>query len=132
MSTEENKSSIIEVFEGKEYKDYIAHYGTPRHSGRYPWGSGKNPQRNRNFLQRADDLKAQGLSNKEIAAAFGLSSGDYIAMRKIYRNQVDAENQMEAYKLKEKGWSKTAIADKLGVSEGTVRNYLNPAKKKRG
>lgn len=131
MSTEENKSSIIEVFEGKEYKDYIAHYGTPRHSGRYPWGSGKNPQRNRNFLQRADDLKAQGLSNVEIAAAFGLSSGDYIAMRKIYKNQIDAENQMEAYKLKEKGWSKTAIAEKLGVSEGTVRNYLNPMKKKR-
>ena len=26
--------------------DYLEHYGTPRHSGRYPWGSGKNPQRN--------------------------------------------------------------------------------------
>lgn len=22
---------------------YLCHYGTPRHSGRYPWGSGKNP-----------------------------------------------------------------------------------------
>ena len=21
----------------------IKHYGTPRHSGRYPWGSGENP-----------------------------------------------------------------------------------------
>ena len=21
----------------------LAHYGTPRHSGRYPWGSGNNP-----------------------------------------------------------------------------------------
>ena len=21
----------------------LEHYGTPRHSGRYPWGSGKDP-----------------------------------------------------------------------------------------
>ena len=109
----------------------LAHYGTPRHSGRYPWGSGKNPQRNRNFLSRADDLQEQGLSKKQIAEAFGLSTGDYVAMRKIYKNQVDAENQMRAIKLKNKKWSNTAIAEELGVSEGTVRNMLDPNKKKR-
>lgn len=109
----------------------LKHYGTPRHSGRYPWGSGKNPQRNRNFLQRADELAAQGLSRKEIAKAFGLSSGDYVAMRKIYKNQVDAENQAMAIKLHNREWSNTAIAEKLGVSEGTVRNMLDPNKKKR-
>ena len=106
-------------------------YGTPRHSGRYPWGSGKNPQRNKNFLQRADDLAAQGLSKREIAAAFGMSTGDYVAMRKIYKNQINAENQATALKLHDKGWSNTAIADKLGVSEGTVRNMLDPTKKRR-
>ena len=111
--------------------DVLEHYGTPRHSGRYPWGSGKNPQRNRNFLQRADELAAQGLSKKEIANAFGLSTGDYVAMRKIYKNQVDAENQMRAIKLHNKQWSNTAIAKELGVSEGTVRNMLNPSKKQR-
>ena len=62
---------------------YLEHYGTPRHSGRYPWGSGKNPQRNRNFIQRADDLAAQGLSRKEIATAMGMSTGEYTAMRRI-------------------------------------------------
>lgn len=25
----------------EEMKDILMHYGTPRHSGRYPWGSGK-------------------------------------------------------------------------------------------
>lgn len=25
---------------------YLIHYGTPRHSGRYPWGSGENPYQN--------------------------------------------------------------------------------------
>ena len=111
--------------------DFLEHYGTPRHSGRYPWGSGKNPQRNRNFLQRADELAAQGLSKKEIAEAFGLSTGDYVAMRKIYKNQIDAENQAMAIKLHDKQWSNTAIAEKLGVSEGTVRNMLDPTKKRR-
>ncbi len=107
------------------------HYGTPRHSGRYPWGSGKNPQRNRNFIQRADDLAAQGLSKKEIAKAMGMSTGDYVAMRKVYKNQIDAENQLKAIKLHEKQWSNTKIAEELGVSEGTVRNMLNPNKKQR-
>lgn len=27
-----------------DWRDYLAHYGTPRHSGRYPWGSGKKPR----------------------------------------------------------------------------------------
>jgi len=111
--------------------EYLAHYGTPRHSGRYPWGSGKNPQRNKQFLQRADDLAAQGLSKKQIADAMGLSTGDYIAMRKIYKNQIGAENQIIAEKLHEKGWSNTAIGEKLGVSEGTVRNLLNPNRSQR-
>ena len=109
----------------------IAHYGTPRHSGRYPWGSGKNPQRNKNFLQRADDLAAQGLSRKEIATAMGMSTGEYTAMRRIYKNQIDTENQIKAVKLKDKGWANTKIAEELGVSEGTVRNLLDPNRKRR-
>ena len=28
-----------------EEKNHIQHYGTPRHSGRYPWGSGGNIRR---------------------------------------------------------------------------------------
>ena len=110
---------------------FLEHYGTPRHSGRYPWGSGKNPQRNKNFIQRADELAAQGLSKKQIARAFGMSTGDYVAVRKIYKNQIDAENQAKAIKLHNKQWSNTAIAKELGVSEGTVRNMLDPTKKRR-
>ena len=41
--------------------DELYHYGTPRHSGRYPWGSGKNPyQRNQDFLGRVNDLRKKG------------------------------------------------------------------------
>ena len=53
----------------------LMHYGMPRRSGRYPWGSGKDPyQRTGDFLTRIDDLKKQGLTEKEIADAFGLTT----------------------------------------------------------
>ena len=36
----------------------LSHYGIPRHSGRYPWGSGDDPeQRNKSFLGKVEDLK---------------------------------------------------------------------------
>ena len=32
-------------------EEYLAHYGMPRRSGRYPWGSGEDPyQSSRDFL----------------------------------------------------------------------------------
>lgn len=34
----------MDYYGNNDWRDYIAHYGTPRHSGRYPWGSGKNPR----------------------------------------------------------------------------------------
>lgn len=104
----------------------IFHYGTPRHSGRYPWGSGKNPQRNRNFLQRADELKRQGLTDKQIADAFEMSTGQYRAMRSIASNAEKKELIRKCQKLQEKGYSKMAISRELGIPESTVRNYLEP------
>lgn len=104
----------------------ILHYGTPRHSGRYPWGSGKNPQRNKNFLQRADELKKQGLTQKQIAEAFGMSTGQYRAMRTIAGNEKKKEDIRKVQKLKDKGYSTLAISRETGIAESTVRNYLNP------
>ena len=48
--------------------DELYHYGTARHSGRYPWGSGKDPyQSGESFLATVDELKAKGLTEAEIA-----------------------------------------------------------------
>ena len=48
--------------------DILMHYGMPRRSGRYPWGSGKDPhQHTGDFLSRVETLKKKGLSEKEIA-----------------------------------------------------------------
>lgn len=55
--------------------DYLEHYGTKRHSGRYPWGSGENPyQRNKNALARVNDYRKQGYSDAEIAEFMGLKN----------------------------------------------------------
>ena len=123
--------NVFDETTGQYRKEFIAHYGTPRHSGRYPWGSGKNPQRHRNWLQRADELHKQGLSEKEVAAAFGMSTTDYREIRRRYREKRDVENQRQAIKWRDDGHSNTEIAKRLGVSEGTVRNYLDPTKKRR-
>ena len=38
--------------------DVLAHYGMPKRSGRYPWGSGENPyQHSGDFLARVGELK---------------------------------------------------------------------------
>ena len=46
----------------------LYHYGTPRNSGRYPWGSGENPyQHEDGFDNAVRSLEKQGLTEKEIA-----------------------------------------------------------------
>lgn len=109
-------------------KDYLEHYGTPRHSGRYPWGSGKNPQRNKNFLQRVKELEKQGLSEKERAKAFGLSTGQL--RNKITMATVEEKMDLQAQmiRMRDKGMSPKAIAERLGESESKVRSYLDPHK----
>lgn len=104
----------------------LKHYGTPRHSGRYPWGSGKNPQRNKNFLARANDLKKQGLTDTEIAKAMNMSTTKYRALHSIAVNERQKENIAKVIKLHEKGYSKAAISRETGFPESTVRNYLKP------
>ncbi|MFR4579755.1 MAG: hypothetical protein ACLT76_09230 [Clostridium fessum] len=42
-------------------EEILMHYGMPRRSGRYPWGSGDNPyQHSGDFLSRVDELKESG------------------------------------------------------------------------
>ena len=58
-----------------EFQDELMHYGTPRHSGRYPWGSGENPyQRYANFKGNVERLRAKGLSDTEIARSMNMTT----------------------------------------------------------
>lgn len=56
-------------------EEILMHYGMPRRSGRYPWGSGDNPyQHSGDFLSRIDELKSQGLRETEIAEQLCLTT----------------------------------------------------------
>lgn len=113
--------------------DELMHYGTKRHSGRYPYGSGENPyQHELDFLGRINDLKNQGLTEKEIAKALGLSSTTELRAKKaIAKNDIQKYNLEICRKLKEKGYSNVAIGERLGVPESTVRNWLNETAKQK-
>ena len=113
--------------------DELMHYGTKRHSGRYPYGSGENPyQHEIDFLARVSNLKAQGMSETEIAKALGLSSTTELRAKKaIAKNDIQKYNLEMTQKLKEKGWSNVAIGERLGVPESTIRNWLDESAKQK-
>lgn len=107
--------------------DILIHYGTPRHSGRYPWGSGKNPeQRNKSFLGYVDELKKQGLSEKEIANGLGMKISELRTRKSIVKAEIRAANVAMAKRLSDKGMSNVAIGERMGINESSVRALLDP------
>ena len=106
---------------------YIVHYGTPRHSGRYPWGSGENPyQRYANFRGNVDRLREKGLSDTEIARSMGLTTSVFRAKLSMADDELRKERVAEATRLKEKGYSNVAIAKRMGLpNESSVRSLLD-------
>ncbi len=110
----------------------IIHYGTKRHSGRYPWGSGGDPfQRTSNFLGDYIDLKAKGLSDMEIAVGMGINSRELRDLRSIAKAEKRAADAAMAYRLKAKGYSNVAIGERMGRNESSIRSLLDPALKEK-
>ena len=105
----------------------LEHYGTPRHSGRYPWGSGKDPQRSKDFLQRVKELRDEGYSEKERAEALGMNTAQLRAKISKETANLKSANVAEAAKLYAKGVSKSEISRRLGVPISTVSTYLDPS-----
>ena len=115
-------------------ENILEHYGTKRHSGRYPWGSGDNPyQHSGDFLSRVETLKKQGLSEKDILESInntlpkeyqmGLTEFR-IAKQKAGHDRKALEYEQIA-SLKKDGLGWTEIANKLGMSESSVRSKYN-------
>ena len=103
----------------------LYHYGTPRHSGRYPWGSGDNPfQHESDFLNSYRKLKDQGLSEKEIADYFGMSTTELRQRNSYERAKLKEAEYAYASKLYEEGYSITAITEKLGKTSDNYTRYL--------
>lgn len=105
--------------------DYLEHYGTKRHSGRYEWGSGGNvPGHNRTLLQQIEELRRQGVPEKDIADGFGLKTHEMRDLKTIENNRIRQERIAFAQTLRDKGTSHVAIGQRMGISEGSVRNLL--------
>lgn len=119
----------------KENEETLAHYGTPQlypgdphGSGRYREGSGETPNQHgsNDFLTRLDDLKSKGMSEKEIAEALGISTGQLRIKRSIAIKEQRAQLVAKAKQLKKQGLSNPQIAKEMGLrGESTVRSLLN-------
>ena len=114
------------ILDGDE--DALMHYGMPRRSGRYPYGSGEDPyQHNRDFLSRVEELKKQGWTEtaENIKKEFGLNSSQYRMEKAICKNERRALDVARAKSLKKDGLGATEIGRKMGINESTVRSLLN-------
>lgn len=118
--------------------DVLMHYGMPRRSGRYPWGSGEDPHQHdsRDFLGRVDELRKQNFTftdedgktysgDTAIAKSMGLSTTQFrteISLAKDERRMLDVA---KAKSLRDDGLGATEIGKEMGVNESTVRSWLN-------
>ncbi|MBR5780429.1 MAG: hypothetical protein IKY27_00405 [Bacteroidales bacterium] len=110
-------------------QDALMHYGIPRRSGRYPWGSGEDPYQHgsRDFLGRIEELKKQGWEEtpENIKKEFGLTTTQYRIEKSIAKDERRALDVARAKSLKEDGLGATEIGRQMGINESTVRSLLN-------
>ena len=116
----------------------IAHYGMPRRSGRYPYGSGEDPyQHSMDFLGRVEQMRKSGFTYTDengktwkgdtaIAKSMGLSSTQFRAEIGICTDTRRMAQVARAQSLKDKGLGNTAIGREMGIPESTVRSLLDP------
>lgn len=108
-------------------EDILMHYGVKRRSGRYPWGSGDNPyQHSGDFLSRVNELKGQGLTEKQICEALHMTTTDYRMQVRVANHERRALEADRARSLREDGLSLNQIAEKMGyANDSSIRSLLN-------
>lgn len=110
-----------------EDDDVLQHYGIPRRSGRYPWGSGENGyQRTGDFLSRVEELKKSGWTEtpENIKKAFGLTTKEYRMEKSMCNDQRKLDELARIRSLKEDGLSTTEIGRIMGKNESSIRSAL--------
>ena len=119
---------------GSDDEESLEHYGMPRRSGRYPWGSGENPyQRNADFLSRVEILRKEGWEEtpENIMKEFGLTTSQYRTQKGLAKDERRMLKVATAKSMKEDGLGATEIARKMSekfgesINESTVRSLLD-------
>lgn len=137
MSMEIDEMNDGSLITGEHEGISFGHYGVKRRSGRYPWGSGKEPyQHAGDFISRVDMLRKSGFTYIDedgtklkgmtaIARSMGISSGELrnnIALAKAEQHEVLAT---KAHDLRNKGYSLREIAKQMGYkNDSSVRALL--------
>lgn len=119
-------------------EEMLMHYGMPKRSGRYPWGSGDNPyQHSGDFLSRVDELRKQGITftdekgktysgDTAIAKSMGLTTSQFRTQLSLAKDERRALDVATAKGLREKGYSLNEIAKEMGFNnDSSVRSLLN-------
>ena len=109
-------------------EEFLMHYGVKRRSGRYPYGSGKDPhQHGRDFLARVDELKKSGWKEtpENIQNEFGMNTTQYRREKKIANDERRMLQVATAKSLREDGLNTSEIGRRMGVGESTVRSWFN-------
>ena len=105
----------------------LQHYGMPMRSGRYPYGSGKDPQRNLDTISKVKELKAKGYGSKVIADKLGMTTDELKTELKM-----DAERRKNAIldsvrSMKDRGMSDSEIQTKI-KEDLTPQEFLDHLK----
>lgn len=118
-------------------EEILMHYGMPRRSGRYPWGSGEDPyQRTEDFLGRVEALRKQGFTftdengktysgDTAIAKSMGLSTTQFRSEVSLATSERRSLQVARAKSLKQDGLNASEIGRQMGVNESTVRSWFD-------
>ena len=107
--------------------DTLIHYGVKRRSGRYPWGSGKEPyQHSGDFLSRVNELKGKGFTERQICDQMSLTTTDYRMQLRRANHERRALEADRARSLRDDGLSLNQIAKEMGyANDSSIRSLLN-------
>lgn len=111
----------------------LMHYGKGHldggHSGRYPWGSGEEKfQRATDWLDRQEAFERENPkpTAEMIKEKFGMTPGQYKQEKAICIYERKCGLIARARTLADDGVGATEIGKKMGVTESTVRGWLDP------
>ena len=127
------------IHDNKPSLEELMHYGMPRRSGRYPWGSGKEPyQHSSDFISRVEELRKQKVTfydpetgktytgDTAVAKTMGMSTSKFRTQYTMANNERRGLLVARAKSLRADGKSLNEIAKEMGFNnDSSVRSLLN-------
>lgn len=114
-------------------ENHLSHIGTPRKSGRYPWGSGDNPHQSsgKTLIEVAQELHKEGMSDPKIAESLGMTTTRFRALKSIGNAEKKASDIAFVERLVEKSYSNVEIGKRFNPprNESSVRALREPGAK---